>query len=94
MRRPDGRQLVNRKPSALSIRRQCALLGIAARDLVRQLDRQIPRPQDPDLLTTSFLSSADVEPDDDISSVPTVPVRLDHPAATEPPSTTAGTHRV
>ena len=46
MRRPDCRQLVDRKPSALSIRRQCALLGIAARDLVRQLDRQIPRPQD------------------------------------------------
>ncbi len=46
---------------------------------------EIPRPQDPDLLSTSFLSSADVEPEDDTSDLPTTPVRLDHPAATEQP---------
>ncbi|MEV6243333.1 hypothetical protein [Lentzea sp. NPDC051838] len=35
---------------------------------------EIPHPAEPDLLSTSFLSSADVEPED----VPTTPVQLDH----------------
>ncbi|MGW4214124.1 hypothetical protein ACWEIJ_39495 [Lentzea sp. NPDC004789] len=37
---------------------------------------EIPQPPEPDLLSSTFLSRADVEPEDDTSNVPTTPVRV------------------
>ncbi|MGI5502182.1 hypothetical protein [Lentzea sp. CA-135723] len=39
---------------------------------------EIPAPQEPDLLSTTFLSSADVE-DDDVPQAPTTPVEIQQP---------------
>ncbi|HLK80933.1 MAG TPA: hypothetical protein VKT99_05475 [Xanthobacteraceae bacterium] len=40
MSAPDRRQLVNRKHKKLSIRRQCALLGIARSGVARRHERR------------------------------------------------------